>query len=303
MTALPKNILAGLEQVHIDIDLCLQSSSEVLTEYRSLVDNALCSYQLDMGRLEAEYEQQRGSVLADEEENDTWSGVFEEENDKLEEEDEVKDEDSLGDLTVDFGPSNKIPTTKEEKRLESVSGLVDQLNALSAEEEDILAKLKPSNNGLTFLSVTEKETLTKKLTQIRANQSMAIVASCKDFNPSYKSVIPNNAFPDTLNFPKIKDILNEAVNSPKSSRHIKSAATSSRGGRRTPKKSAPARLTTHYTNKHETETNVLTNQDNFDSLGELAVSSSGDNLATLVQTNTRRLNCMKLGRRNRVSRE
>lgn len=285
----------GLEQVHIDIDLCLVQSSEAMTAYRSLVDNALCTYQLDMGRLETEYEQGRSiTPAADEDGSDTWSGVFEEDS-ELEQE-EVKDDDSALDLSLDLNASDKTPTTKEEKRLESVSSLVHQLNALSDEEEDVLAKLKPPNNGLTS---PEKETLTKKLTEIRANQTMAIVASCKDFNPSYKSV-PNKS--RNLNLPTIKDLLDVAVNSPRIRRHVRSAAMSRRKLPRSPKKSAPARLTTHYTNKHhDTEINVLTSEDNFDSLGELAVSSGGDNLATPVQINTRRLNRMKPGRRNRAS--
>ncbi|EJK66598.1 hypothetical protein THAOC_12473, partial [Thalassiosira oceanica] len=61
LSALPKNILMGLEQ-------------------------------LDMGQLETEYEQGRSITPADEDGSDTWSGVFEEDS-ELEQE-EVKDDDS-----------------------------------------------------------------------------------------------------------------------------------------------------------------------------------------------------------------
>ena len=221
-----------------------------------------------------------------------------------------------------FGVSKKETKKNEERaRFDSVTSLITKMQTFREEEARIMKQLsdaQPKDNGMTALTLREREDLEDKLDQCRARQTKQVVASVTDykprFRPSSKNAKPGSSSTGKkkssglgLYLPAIEDILEDAL----------SEAVPI--GRKEPKskpvhkpKSKPSRqedrydtsLTLSYRDVSATEQHVLRDPDNFLTVHELSIENPSSKrltgLSALVKSNTRPLNAMEMGRRKRI---
>ena len=204
----------------------------------------------------------------------------------------------------------------------SRSDLLNKIETYRHEEEILLKRLADAvtDNGMTSnLTLRECQELQDDLECCRVKQAEEIVASVNQYQPTMKKKVSKNGTSGNLHTQSIEQILADVLNdsrsiASRSPRVVKAKSSiQSNRSKRVPNsvKTATTKLLLNSTNGRKTEQAVLEDSDHFLAVHELAIrnekfneesKTSKRSLVGLVKSNTRPLNPLEIGRRNRVDR-
>ena len=317
----------------------------------SQIDSALTSYQLDMGLIDDEYDEQTSSVhsrrkkisaqtnhsmnyhLAKVDCRD-GTNVFmlpSEDNEHFEVTELIDDGSQISTQNnlnnTNREASNSAESNTAQLKHASRSDLLNKIETYRHEEEILLKRLADAvtDDGMTSnLTLRERQELQDDLERCRAKQAEEIVVSVNQYQPKMKKKVNKNATSTctsgNLYTQSIEQILADALNdsrsiASRSPRVVKAKSSiQSNRSKRVPnsvKGASKTGLLLNSTNGRKTEQAVLSDSDHFLAVHELAIrnekfneesKTSKRSLVGLVKSNTRPLNPLEIGRRNRVDR-
>eukprot|EP00956_Cyclotella_meneghiniana_P001066 scaffold1261_cov50-Cyclotella_meneghiniana.AAC.7 len=341
-SATTDKLLLGIDEAMNVVDVLLEKSFAVREQFVSQIDSALTSYQLEMGLIDDEYDEQTSSVhsrrkkisaqtnhslnyhLAKDSCRD-GTNVFmlpSEDNEHFEVTELIDDgsqistQNNLNNTTREA--SNSAGSNTAQLKHASRSDLLNKIETYRHEEEILLKRLADAvtDDGMTSnLTLRERQELQDDLERCRAKQAEEIVVSVNQYQPKMKKKVRKNGTSGNLHTQSIEQILADALNdsrsiASRSPRVIKAKSSiQSNRSKRVPNsvKTATTKLLLNSTNGRKTEQAVLEDSDHFLAVHELAIQSgeskaSKRSLIGMVKSNTRPLNPLEIGRRNRVDR-
>ena len=241
-------------------------------------------------------------------------------------------------------PSSSKKKIEQNARFDSVSGLLSKMEQYRNEEEEIEKQLKEAHrdNGMTSLTMQERQDLEDRLERCRVKQAEQVVASVTDYKPRFKAnqssssaLSKKGSTPADLlglNLTPIEEILNGAMTDPVpiGAKHLKARLAQkaanklnsqpprhaeikkgNKGSAKTGKAKAPSSrisLVASTTDVKATNNQVLKDGNHFLTLNELEIRKPGGrkkvdrSLSAMIKSNTRPLNSLEMGRRNRIDR-
>lgn len=240
---------------------------------------------------------------------------------------ELIDDRSQISAQSNINTTNSAGSNTVEFKHASRSNLLNKIEFYREQEETLLLRLADAvtDDGMTSnLTLFERKELEDELERCRAKQAEEILACINQYKPKMKKKVDKNATsthtPGKLYTQSIEQILADALTDNYDSRSITSrspravktkSSIQSNRSKRVPSKTTTTRLRLNSTNGRKTEQAVLEDSDHFLAVHELAIhneSSNGEpkpskrSLLGMVKSNTRPLNPLEIGRRNRVDR-